>query len=222
MFVSDYMTPNPVTVTPDHNYPQAISVIRKNKVRHLPVLENGRLVGIVVEKDLLSNQPSPATTLSVYEIYSLLEVLRIRQIMSRPVITVSGDCPIEEAARIMVENQVSCLPVMNGETLCGIITETDIFKILVEVLGGEEQGCRLTAYLPEKVGELARLAGRIAAQGGNIVAVTNSRILKENKREVTIKALGIDQAALKALVEELGGEVRVILTSARYQPRLFG
>lgn len=222
MFVRDYMTPNPITVSPDHNYPQAINVIRKNKIRHLPVMENGRLVGVVVEKDLLSNQPSPATTLSVYEIYSLLEVLRVRQIMTRPVITVEGECPIEEAARIMVENQVSCLPVMNGENLVGIITETDIFKVLVEVLGGEEQGSRLTAYLPERVGELARLAGQIAAAGGNIVAVTNSRILKENKREVTIKAVGIERAVLQTLVENLGGEVREILTSAKYQPRLFG
>src|SRR5512147_1058007 len=124
MFVRSYMTRNPITVSPDANFPQAISLVRKHKIRHLPVLENDRLVGIVVEKDLLSNQPSPATTLSVYEIYSLLETLRVRQIMSRPVITVEGDCPVEEAARIMLENKISCLPVMEGEKLIGIITET--------------------------------------------------------------------------------------------------
>ncbi len=222
MFVSDYMTSNPVTIPPDHNYPQAISVIRKQKIRHLPVIENGRLVGIVVEKDLLSNQPSPATTLSVYEIYSLLEVLRIRQMMSRPVITVEGDCPIEEAARIMVENKVSCLPVMAGETLVGIITETDIFKILVEVLGGGEEGYRMTVYIPDKVGQLASLSGRIAEVGGNIVAVTNTRILKNEKREVTIKTIGIERDTLVALAKDIGGEVRAVYPTIRYQPRLFG
>ena len=131
-----YMTVNPVFVSPDDNFHQAMHALRKQGVSHLPVLEKNHLVGIVVEKDLLSNQPSPATTLSLYEIYSLLETLRIRQMMSRPVITVEGDCPLEEAARIMVEHKISCLPVMDGENLVGIITETDVFKALVEVLGG--------------------------------------------------------------------------------------
>ena len=144
MFVKNFMTYNPVVISPDDNFPQAMNVIRKRKIRHLPVIERDKLVGIVVEKDLLSNQPSPATTLSLYEIYSLLETLRIRQIMSRPVITVAGDCPLEEAARIMVENKISCLPVMEGDKLVGIITETDVFKVLVEVLGGKEDGVRLT------------------------------------------------------------------------------
>ncbi len=152
MFVRSYMTVDPVSVSPDDNFHQAMHTLRKRGVRHLPVLEKGRLVGIVVEKDLLTNQPSPATTLSLYEIYSLLETLRVRQIMSRPVITVEGDCPLEEAARIMVEHKISCLPVMDGEKLVGIITETDVFKALVEVLGGEEQGLRFVLRVPDRVG----------------------------------------------------------------------
>ena len=174
MFVKTYMTPDPVTISPDTNFPQAMDLIRKHNIRRLPVTDKGRLVGIVVHADLLSTQPSPATTLSLYEIYSLIETIRMRQIMSRPVIAVEGDCPLEEAARIMVENTISCLPVMDGDKLVGIITETDVFKALVEVLGGSEAGLRFTLRLPDRVGELASITGRIAEAGGNIIAVTTS------------------------------------------------
>lgn len=221
MFVKTYMTPNPITITPDSTHPQAMSILRKNKIRHLPVVENNRLVGIIVEKDLLSNQPSPATTLSVYEIYSLLEMLRVRQMMSRPVITVEGDCPVEEAARIMVENTISCLPIMDGKTLIGIITETDIFKVLVDALGGTEAGSRMTLRLPEQVGQLASIAGDIADAGGNIVAVTSSRLMEGGYREVTIKEQGADPEALKGKISKSGLEVIDLRASRSYQPQMF-
>lgn len=221
MFVKTYMTPNPVTVAPDATHPQAMSTLRKNKIRHLPVVEHGRLVGILVEKDLLSNQPSPATTLSVYEIYSLLEMLRVRQMMSKPVVTVQGDCPIEEAARIMVENKISCLPIMDGNKLVGIITETDIFKVLVDALGGQEAGLRITLRIPEEVGQLASIAGHIASAGGNIVAVTTSRLMEGDHRQVTIKEMGADPDALKKQIQSSGLEVVDLRSSTPYQPQMF-
>jgi acetoin utilization protein AcuB len=222
MFVSTYMKPNPVTVSPDDTFPQAMSLIRKHKIRRLPVLEAGRLVGIIEEKDLLSNQPSQATTLSVFEIYSLLEHLRVRQMMSKPVVTVEGDCPIEEAARIMIERGVGCLPVMKGEELVGIITETDIFKVLVEVLGGQDTGCRITLFLPERVGELAAISSQIANTGGNIIAFTSSRLLENGVREVTIKESGADTDILEKSLHSQGIEVIDIRTISKYEPRLFG
>ena len=236
MFVRNYMTPNPFTVEPDVSYPEAMGILRRKKIRRLPVVEHDRLIGIVVEDDLLSNQPSPATAISIHEMYALLERLRVRQIMSRPVITVEGICPIEEAARIMVEHKIGCLPVMDGDKLIGIITETDIFKTLVEVLGGQETGIRLTLRLPDRVGELARITAQIAeisgydrwftaqiAQaGGNIFAVTTSRLLDEAHREVTVKEIGADQDSLMALLRESDTNVLDMRPSAKYQPRLFG
>jgi len=216
------MTPDPVFVSPDDNFPQAMHVLRKRGVRHLPVVEEGQLVGVVVEKDLLSNQPSPATTLSLYEIYSLLEQLHVRQIMSRPVITVGGDCPLEEAARIMVANQISCLPVMDGEKLIGIITETDVFKALVEVLGGEEEGVRLVLRALDRVGVLAKIVSRIAEAGGNILAITNTKVMDDRFREVLIKETGAKREDLLRM--EYGMEVEVLdmRPTIRYEPRLFG
>jgi acetoin utilization protein AcuB len=221
MFVRTYMRPNPTTVTPDTTYPQAISIMRKQKIRRLPVLEHNRLVGIVVEEDLLSNQPSPATTLSVHEIYSLLESLHIRQIMSRPVVTVEGDCPMEEAARLMVDRRIGCLPVMDGEKLVGIITETDIFKVFVNLLGGEEKGFRLTLHLPNRQGTLAVISGKIADAGGNILAVTTAKI-NDDLGEVTIKEIGANPNVLSEVLSQIGVEVVDLRSSSHYEPRLFG
>jgi acetoin utilization protein AcuB len=221
MFVRSFMTQKPTTVSPDTSFPQAVTLLRKNKIRHLPVIDDGYLVGIIVEKDLLSNQPSQATTLSVYEIYSLLENLRVRQMMTHPVITVEGDCPVEEAARIMVENKISCLPVMDGTTLIGIITETDIFKVLVAVLGGQERGFRMTVKLPDQVGELAAISSKIAELGGNIVAVTTLHNPEIKKREVMIKEVGANSELLLNYITNCGVEVIDLRTSEKYQPKLF-
>lgn len=222
MFVRDFMTPNPITIGPDAAFPEAMGLLRTHKIRRLPVVEKGKLVGIVVEKDLLSNQPSQATSLSVHEIYYLLERLRMRQIMSHPVFTVGGECPIEDAARIMVEKKIGCLPVMEESSMAGIITETDIFKTLVELLGGDEQGTRLTLRLTERVGELARITASIAEAGGNIRAVTSSRLLGRSSREVVIKETGADPEKLRALVHAGEIEVLDIRSSKRYQPKIFG
>src|SRR5512136_1897303 len=127
MFVRDYMTRDPITAGPEVSHPDALALMHKHHIRRLPIVSKGRLVGIVSEKDLLSNQPSQATTLSVYEIYSLLSRLRMQDIMTKPVVTVGGDCPMEEAACIMVARKIGCLPVMDGEKLMGLITETDVF-----------------------------------------------------------------------------------------------
>lgn len=220
MFVRDYMTPNPITVSPDVTFPEAMNLLRTHKIRRLPVLEDGRLVGIIVEKDLLSNQPSPATTLSVFEVYYLLERLHMRQMMTHPVVTVGGDCPLEEAARIMVDRKIGSLPVLQGDKLVGLITETDIFRTLVEVLGGEARGTRLTLHLAERVGELAKITAQIAEAGGNILAVTNSRLLARTQREVMIKEIGADPEKLASLLRASDLTVVDIRSSGRYQPRL--
>ena len=113
MLVKDRMTPNPVTITPDTSFPDAFRIIREKRIRHLPVVDKkGKLIGIVAQTDLLHASPSSATTLTVFEINYLLANLHIQEVMSSPPITVSEDAPLEEAARVMVEKKISCLPVM--------------------------------------------------------------------------------------------------------------
>ncbi len=136
MLVGERMTPRPITVNEETSLPEALELMRKEKIRRLPVLDkHGKLVGIVTELDLLRASPSPATTLSMYEIPYLLSKVKMRDIMTREVITVTEDTPIEEAARIMADNKIGGLPVMRDDKLVGIITETDIFKLMLELFG---------------------------------------------------------------------------------------
>jgi acetoin utilization protein AcuB len=166
------MTPNPVTITTSTSFPEAYRIIREKKIRHLPVLdENGKLVGIVTRTDLLHASPSSATTFSVFEVNYLLANLHVSEVMSSPPITVPEDAPLEEVAKVMVQKKIGCLPVMHNGTLVGMITETDVFETFVEILGGEEASLRVTVRVPDVQGALARVAGVIAQQGGNICSV---------------------------------------------------
>jgi CBS domain-containing protein len=135
MLIRERMTRNPVLCHPDLPVNEAFDLMKKEHIRRIPVVDkNGKLVGIVSDKDLLRVSPSPATTLSVYEIPYLLSKVKAGDVMTRKVITVSEDTPIEDAARIMVDNKIGGLPVVNQEAVVvGIITETDIFKTFLEL-----------------------------------------------------------------------------------------
>src|SRR5512140_2036321 len=128
------MSRNPVTILVNTNINSGLQLILERKVRRLPVLDaSGKMVGIVSEKDLLHASPSPATSLSVYELHYLLSKLTVRHVMSSPVITVDPDTRLEEAARIMVDNKIGGLTVVAGGCLVGIITETDVFRVLLDM-----------------------------------------------------------------------------------------
>jgi len=129
------MSRNPITIAQDTPIQQAIMVMRDEKVRRLPVLnEKNELVGIVSEKDLLYASPSPANSLDIHELHYLISKITVREVMTRDAITVSENTPLEKAARIMVENKIGGLPVMRAGKLVGIITESDLFKIFIEML----------------------------------------------------------------------------------------
>ena len=197
MLVKERMTANPVTVTPDTVVSEALSTMRQNNVRRMPVLDRkGHLVGIISEKDLLYASPSPATSLNVYEIGYLLSKLKIKEIMAKDVITVTEDAPLEEAARIMVDNAVSGLPVVDGNKVVGIITETDIFKVLLEMMGAREQGVRLTLHVEDKPGTLRDIATMIASDGGDIEAMGSFFTERGQRGTLVIKVRGVEQTAL--------------------------
>jgi len=188
-------------------------IIRQNNVRRLPVVDKkGNLVGIVSEKDLLYASPSPATSLSVYEIGYLLSKLKVEEVMTRKVITVAPSAPIEEAARIMVDNKIGGLPVVENGRLVGIITETDIFKTTLEMLGAREPGVRLTISVRDETGTLSRITGAIASNGGDIIAL--GTFYGENRGDgiLMLRVCGIEEARLSAIMQELGVYVRDIRT----------
>lgn len=208
MLVRDRMTRNPITVRGDTALPDALKIMRDNKIRRLPVVDKGgKLVGMVSEKDLLYASPSPATTLSVWEMHYLVAQIKLSQLMAEEVISVGEDCPIEEAARIMADNKVSGLPVMRGDLLVGIITETDLFKVFLELMGAREQGTRFTVLVPEKKGMLLALAQQVAELGGNIVALGTFLGEDPTNRLLTVKIQDVDKDDLWVRWQELGVEL---------------
>ena len=202
------MTKRPVTVTEDTSLDRALELMHSEKVRRLPVLDKrGQLVGIVSELDLLKASPSPATSLSMYELPYLLSKLKMHDIMTKDVITVTEDTPLEEAALVMAENKIGGLPVMRGDKLVGIITETDLFKIFLEMLGAREEGVRLSMLIPEEKGTLAKIADKVTQLGGSFVA--QGAILGEDptNRLLTIKVKDVSEDALVSAMQGLGLEI---------------
>jgi acetoin utilization protein AcuB len=202
MLVKDRMSRHPITITADVHIDEALKVMRDNKVRRLPVIDkDGRLVGIVSEMDLLYASPSPATSLSVYEIHYLMARITVQDVMAKEVISVEEDTPLEEAARIMVDNKIGGLPVVRNGTLVGIITETDLFKIFLELLGAREKGVRLTLHVPNRKGVLASITGQIAQMGGDIVSL--GTFLGEDPTEglLTVKVAQVPQDQLVEALE---------------------
>jgi acetoin utilization protein AcuB len=160
-------------------------------------------VGIISEEDLLSTAPSQATSLSVYEIYTLLDKLTLDQIMVKPVYAVEEECSLSAAAQFMIDKEVGCLPVMRGKQLVGIITETDIFRAFVEVLDSNEPGLRVDLIASDRKGVLAAISQAIADANGSIVSLTTFHGADTQHKEISIKERGADakrlQTALKAI-----------------------
>ncbi len=207
MLVGERMTRNPVTISEDANIDDALHLMRERKVRRLPVLDHaGKMIGIVSDKDLLHAAPSPATSLSVYEVHYLLSKLTVKRVMSSPVITIGPGTPLEEAARIMADNKIGGLPVVEDAALVGIVTETDVFKILLELLGARVPGLRVTLAAPEAKGMLAKITSCISERGGNIVSLVTFGE-EAGERQIVIKTNEIEPDVLRQALDGLGVQV---------------
>jgi acetoin utilization protein AcuB len=172
VLVKERMSRDPISIRPETPVTEAQALMKREKIHHLPVTDKeGRLLGIVTEKDLLYASPSPASTLSVYEMTSLLAKLKVEKVMTAKVITILEDVPLEEAARIMADNNIGGLPVMRGKVLVGIITESDLFRVFIELFGARHKGVRATVLVPNTKGLLAQITETVSREGGNIIAL---------------------------------------------------
>ena len=170
MLVGERMSKPVITISPDMPISEALNLMKKEHIRRAPVVKDGKLAGIVSDKDLLNASPSPVTTLSIWEMNYLLSKVTVDQVMTNNVMTVTEDTPIEQAARIMADNKIGGLPVMRNGHVAGIITETDLFKVFLELLGAREIGVRVTAQIDDTPGQLANITEAIAARKGNFVS----------------------------------------------------
>lgn len=202
MLVGERMSHPVFTITPDVPVQDALARMRRDKVRRYPVVDKaGKLIGIVTNSDLMNATPSEATTLSVWEINYLLSKITVERVMTRNVLTTTEDSPIEEAAMVMADHKVGGLPVMRGDDLVGIITETDLFKLLLETMGARIPGVRLSVELENVPGKLFELTGIVKELGGNIHGMGSMLGETASSQRITLKISGVELEALRKAVE---------------------
>jgi acetoin utilization protein AcuB len=207
MLVRDVMQSKLITIDPETTLPQAMRLAAERRVRHLPVVQNGDLVGIVSDRDLKQAMASPATSLEAHELNYLLNRLTVAEIMTRTVITIGPMFPIEEAARLMVQEKISALPVTTAGQLIGIVTETDLLELLVQDMGAGTPSTRLELLLDDRPSGLAEIVAAIERTGAPIVSIT-TLTNRAGARDVTVRLATIDPAPAVAALETRGFAVR--------------
>ncbi len=206
MFVKDRMSKHPLTINMETSLSDTHRYMEEQDVRHLPVVDrNGQMVGLVTEDDLLKAEPSSATSLSMWEIHSLLMRVKVKDVMVRDVITTTEDTPIEDAAHLMLEDKIGCLPVMRGDKLVGIITESDVFRTFMELFAARQKGLRVTMYVPDREGELAKVAKAIADQGGYVAACGAFMAEDPTKAGLVFKVRNVDCDKLTETLSQIEG-----------------
>lgn len=211
MIVQERMSHPVKTVFPETSVVEALKRMEKEHINRFPVIDgHGKMIGIISKNDLLKASPSAATTLSQWEITSLVDKIHVKDVMSKNPITITEDTVVEEAARIMVDNDVNGLPVMRGKNLVGFITDGDIFQILMEMLGARNTGMRVCVLTEEKEGVLYHLTKAIFEAGGNIVSMSTFMGESTSSREIVFKLINIKEAKLREVIQPFVEEVMYV------------
>ncbi len=205
MLIHKIMSENLFTAHPHTVVTDAQDIMRREHIHHLPVVDehSKKLVGIVSEKDLMYASPSPASTLDVYEMTRLLSKLTVKKVMTKNPLTAHPNDLVEDAARKMVDNDIGCLPVVDDNNFpVGIVTESDIFRLFIDLFGTREKGIRATLRIPEEPGELARLASDVTDHQGNIISIGTWPGDKPTNAVCIIKVSGMSREQFLASVEK--------------------
>ena len=201
MLVGIRMSKPVYTISPETSLDDALSIMEKEHVRRLPVVDrDGSLVGIVTEQDLIKASPSEATLLDKWEIKSLMSTLPVEKVLTRQMITLTEDVLLEEAARIMADKKVSGLPVVRGNKVVGMLTESDIFKIFLEMMGARQSGIRLSFLIANKPGQLAKLSHAVSEIGGDIITMGTFTGSQSGIGEMMMKVSGVSMDVLKEAI----------------------
>ena len=207
MFVSDWMTKKVFVVSPNDSISEAARITKEKKIKHLPVVKGSRIVGILSDRDIKEYVPSKATSLDVYELHYLLARTKVKEVMKKKIFTTSPDTPIEEVALIMHDNNIGCLPVIDKNDLIGIISDRDIFQVLVDITGIRHGGHRVFMLIEDKPGSIKDVADIIRKHGYNLKSVlTSYEGVKEGLRAVVIRMKG--KGNFKGMKAELQGTFR--------------
>lgn len=207
MFVRDYMSTSPITIPVNTPVLEALNIMRSKKIRQLPVVDRGKLVGIISERELLTVSPSPASTLSIYEMNYLLAKMTVKDVLVKDPISVPSSCTIEEAALQMRQHRIRCLLVVDTGELVGIITQTDVFDALIRTFGLHRAGVRLVLEMDNKVGALADVLMVVKEHRLNVLGVA-CREKDDGKVHVMLR---LSAANADELLNDLNGRgIKVI------------
>ena len=209
MIIERRMTKNPITIKSEESVVEASELMKKEKIQRLPVLDRDKnLIGVISEKDILFATPSPASSLSIHEMAYLLSKLTVRKLMTKNPVTISRTTTVEEAARLMVDQDLSCLPVVEDGKLVGIVSKSDMFKILLELFGARHFGIRLSFLVDDKPGTIAAVSRVISDAGYDIISFGTFMGTDPSNAICTIKVQGCTR---EALLELLSPHVKEIL-----------
>jgi acetoin utilization protein AcuB len=198
VLVADAMTPEPATVPPEATVAAALAVMRRGRFRHLPVVAGGELVGVVAHSDLEASPDPPP------EVAESLAGRPVAELMSQDPVTVWADEPVEVAARLLREHAIGCLPVLADDRLAGIVTESDLFWVLLALLGGDQPSSRITLVLPDVPGALGRAMTVVGDLGVNLLTVVTEPGPEPGTRGVVLRAGTINAAPVVAALTAAG------------------
>jgi|ASRL01.1.fsa_nt_gi acetoin utilization protein AcuB len=208
MYVGNKMITDIISVFPEASVSLAFQTMHERGVSQLPVVKNGKLVGIITETLLSEFTPSKATTLSIYELNYILGKTRVDSIMEKEVVTCTEDMLIEEVAKIMNAKDINMIPVVNeNQTLVGIISRSDIIEAFIEITGAMDPGSRITINSKDEAGKLAEISSIIREYGVNITHLTNFNNPSTNMTEIIIRLNTQDVTPIVNALEEKGYEI---------------
>lgn len=211
MFVGDWMTVQVVTVEPSESISRAMHLMKDGGFKHLPVLKEGHLVGVISDRDIKAFCPSKATSLDVYEINYLLSKASVSEAMQSPALTIAPSDPVENAALMMLDENIGCLPVVEGGALVGIISDSDIFRALVDISGVRHGGHRICVLIADRPGSVKEVADIIRGHGFHLRGImTSYEGVPEGLRRAVIRTTNeSDFAPLRVELENKYGGVTI-------------
>ena len=212
LLVENWMNPNVITVDADDSMLDATKLLKEHSIRHLPVLEKGKLVGVITDRDLKRASPSDATTLEAHELLYLIANIKVREIMTRNPITVPYNFTIEEAAEILLQAKISGMPVVDKDgDVIGTITQTDLFKVLISLTGVGKKGVQFAFLLEDRAGSIKDVADVIRSYGGRMASILSSyEKAPEGHRYVYIRMYDVDRQKMPQLKEDLKKKAKVL------------
>ncbi len=212
MLVKEWMAADPIVVDENTSIMKATQLMKEHGIRRVPVVKGGKIVGIVSDRDIKEAAPSKATSLDVHELYYLLSEIKIKDIMTPRPITLRENDSVEKAAVIMLENRISGMPVVDEEgRVLGMITQTDIFKVMISISGAYRSPIQLALDLEDRPGSLNQLLNSLRVHEARMVSVlTSQENMPPGRREVYIRIKDMSNEKLEALVEDLKKEFKVL------------